>query len=316
MMTDNNVILRYSTFFLILILFIISNSGLSQDWRGKGRVNGVVLTEDGKPIPNVRIQFQHTGYEGTFEVTSDEKGKWVAANIRGGGWNIDFTVEGYEPKKISTRVSEVIRSKPIEVILKKTEKSVVSEKVSKLLAKGNELFSQQKYAEAIQEYQHILRENPQIYIINKNIGNCYYQLEDYDSAIKYYELVLLKDPGSEEMLIALGNVYLEKGELEKGLEYFNQIDETSITNPLVLYNIGTSFFNKGEIERAINYYSRASELDLNLSDAYFQLGLCYVNKNEKDKAVEYFQKFLEISPDSERAVTARNLLEFLKKDLP
>lgn len=299
--------------FSVLVLMLFSSPVSSQDWRGKGRIRGVVLTDDGKPIPNVKVLFQHARYGAKFELVTDKNGKWLAANIRGGEWNIDFWAEGYEPKKISTTVSEVIRAKPIEIRLKKTEKSIVSEKVSELLVKGNELYNQRKYQEAIEEYQDILRVHPEIYIINKNIGNCYYELGDYDSAIKYYEMVLEKEPGSKDNLIALGNIYLEKGELERGLSYFKQIDEEAITNPLTFYNLGTSFFNKGEIEKAIEYYNRAIALDPDLSDAYYQLGLCYLNTNEKEKAKENFNKFLKLAPDSDRAATAREMLKYLEK---
>ncbi|UCC39776.1 MAG: tetratricopeptide repeat protein [Candidatus Aminicenantes bacterium] len=298
-----------------LLLILFSSLVFSQDWRGRGRISGFVLTEDGKPIPNVKVVFEFARYGAKFERFTDKKGKWVAANVRGGQWNIDFYAEGYEPKQISTSVSEVLRSKPIEIRLKRTEKSIVSEKVSELLVKGNELFNQKNYQEAIEEYQNILKENPEIYIINKNVGNSYYEMGDYDSAIKYYKKVLEKEPGSKEILIALGNTYLEKGDLEKGLSYFKQIDEEAITNPLTFYNFGTSFFNKGEINKAIEYYNKAITLDPNLTDAYYQLGLCYLNTNEKEKAKENFNKFLELAPDSDKAAAVREMLKHLRSSI-
>jgi len=313
MMKSKNFPQKIAMLFLVLVLMLSSGLLFSQDWRGKGRITGVVLTEDGNPIPGVKVIFEHARYGAKFERYTDKKGKWVAANIRGGEWNIDFFAEGYEPKQISTTVSEVIRAKPMEIRLKRTEKSIVSEKVSELLVKGNELYSQRKYQEAIEEYQNILKENPELYIINKNIGNCYYELGDYDSAIKYYERVLEKEPDSEENLISLGNIYLEKGELEKGLSYFKQIDEEAITNPITFYNIGTSFFNKGEIDKSIEYYNKAITLDPNFSDTYYQLGLCYLNINEKEKAKENLNKFLELAPDSDKAATVREILKYLEK---
>lgn len=304
---------RIPMLFLMLVLMLSSGLVFSQDWRGKGRITGVVLAEDGNPIPNVKVIFEHSRYGAKFERSTDKNGKWVAANIRGGAWNIDFIAKGYEPKQISTTVSEVIRAKPIEIRLKKTEKRIVSKKVSELLVKGNELYNQRKYQEALEEYQNILKEHPELRLINKNIGNCYYELGDYDSAIKYYERVLEKEPGSEEILINLGNIYLEKGELEKGLSYFKKIDEEAITNPITFYNIGTSFFNKGEIDKSIEYYNRAITLDPDFSDVYYQLGLCYLNITEKEKAKENLNKFLELAPDSDKETTVREILKYLDK---
>lgn len=304
---------KKSLLFSVFILLFFSTLAFPQAWRGKGRLRGVVLSEDGKPIAEVKITLELVSYGTMLELTTDENGKWTAANIRGGEWNIDFWADGYEPKRISTTVSEVLRSKPIEISLKRTEKSIVSEKVSELLSKGNELYTQKRYEEAIEEYKNILEANPGLYVINRNIGNCYYELEDYDSAIKYYEKVLEEEPDSEETLITLGNIYLEKGELEKGLSYFEKIDEEKITNPLTFYNIGTSFFNKGKIDKAIDYYSKAISLNPDLADAYYQLGLCYINANEKLKAKDNLTKFIELAPDTDKAATARKLLEFLDK---
>jgi len=315
-MIEIKKLLRTSLWFSFILIFIVFSSlAFSQEWRGRGRLRGVVSTEDRQPIPDVKVILQHVQFGAKIEITTDEKGKWVAANIRGGEWAIDFIAEGYEPKKISTTVSEVLRGKPIEISLKRTQKNIVTDKVTELLAAGNELFDQKKYEEAVQEYQSILKENPGLYIVHKNIGNAYYELEDYDSAIKHYELVLAKEPDSTDVLIALGNMYLEKGELEKGLSYFNQIDMEKITSPLTFYNIGTSFFNKGEINKAVEYYNRAIGLDPDLSDAYYQLGLCYLNMNEKEDAKKSFKKFLELAPDSPKAETAKQMLKYLEKEV-
>ena len=314
-MTEIKKLPRTSLWFSFILIFIVFSSlAFSQEWRGRGRLRGVVSTEDRQPIPDVKVILQHVQIGAKIEITTDEKGKWVAANIRGGEWAIDFIAKGYEPKKISTTVSEVLRGKPIEISLKRTQKNIVADKVTELLVAGNELFNQNKYAEAIKEYQSILKENPELHIIHKNIGNAYYELEDYDSAIKHYELVLDKEPDSTDVLIALGNMYLEKGDLEKGLSYFNQIDMGKITSPLTFYNIGTSFFNKGEINKAVEYYNRATGLDPDLSDAYYQLGLCYLNMNEREDAKKSFKKFLELAPDSPKAETAKQMLKYLENE--
>jgi len=314
MIEIKNSLRKYPWLLFVLVLFFFSSPAFGQEWRGKGRLRGVVFTEDGQPIPDVKVILQHVQYGAKIEFTTDEKGKWVAANIRGGDWNIDFVAEGYEPRQISTTVSEVLRGKPIEISLKRTEKSIVTDKVTELLAAGNELFDQKRYMEAIQEYQNILEQNTELYIIHKNIGNAYHELGDYDSAIKHYELALDTESDSTDILITLGNMYLEKGDLEKGLSYFNQIDMEKITSPLTFYNIGTSFFNKGEINKAIEYYNRAVNLDPNLSDAHYQLGLCYLNLNEKENAKESFKKFLELAPDSAKAETAKQMLKYLEKE--
>jgi tetratricopeptide (TPR) repeat protein len=223
-MIKKNLHTRHLWLCFLSALIVFSTLIFAQEWRGKGRLRGTVLTEDGQPLPGVKVILMHVQYGAEIEFVTDEKGKWVAANIRGGAWNIDFRADGYEPRQISTTVSEVLRAKPIEISLKRTEKSIVTDKITALLASGNALYEQKNYQEAIQEYLNILKQNPELYMIHQNIGNAYYELDDYESAIEHYDLVLNKEPDSTEVLISLGNMYLEKGEIGKGLGYFDQID--------------------------------------------------------------------------------------------
>lgn len=304
---------KHRKIFLTLIFILIPIAALGQDWKGRGRLTGVVLTEDGVPIESCKVILSSPRFNASLEFLTDKKGEWKAAWIRGGEWDIDFVAEGYEMKKISTTVSEVLKGKPIEIRLKRTEKSVVTEKISGLLAAGNELFNQEKYQEALEEFQKIAAENPLFYQIHQNIGNCYYELGDIEKAIEHYQIVLESDPQSVDALISLGNIYLEKGDLEKGLSYIKQIEEEEITNPLTFYNVGTLFFNKGQTDLAIEYYARAIESDPNFPDAYYQIALCYVQKNDKENAIKNFEKFLEIKPDSPKAEDVKNMIEYLKK---
>lgn len=301
---------------LLIILILIFVAASAQDWRGKGRLKGVVMTEDGEPLEGCKVILTSPRFNVNLEFLTNKKGEWKASMIRGGVWNIDFMAEGYEIKKISTTVSEILRGKIIEVRLKGTKKSVVTEKISGLLVKGNELFDQGKYQEALEEYKKIAVENPLFYQIHQNIGNCYYELRDVEKAIEHYQKVLEKDPQSVEVLISVGNIYLEEGDLEKGLSYIKRIKEEGITNPLTYYNIGTLFFNKGKTDLALEYYAKAIELDKNLSDAYYQIALCYVHKNDKEKAILNFEKFLEVAPDSPKAASVKSMIEILRKSQP
>ncbi|MFB0564741.1 MAG: tetratricopeptide repeat protein [Candidatus Aminicenantaceae bacterium] len=302
-------------FGLLIIPVLISSNLFPQDWKGKGRVRGAVLTEEGEPIVGCKVILTSPRFtSANIEILTDKKGEWKASMIRGGVWNIDFVAEGYEIKKISTTISEALRGKPIEARLKRAKESVVIEKVSGLLQKGNELFNQGKFQEALEEYKKIKAENPDFYQIHQNIGNCYYELGDTEKAIDHYQIVLESDPQSVEALVSLGNIYLEGGELEKGLSYIKQIKEEDITTPITFYNIGTLFFTKRKTDLAIEYYAKAIAKDPNLSDVYYQIALCYVQKNDKEKAIENFEKYLELDPESPKAPDVKNMIEFLKKE--
>jgi len=314
------MLLKKKSFLLLSIIILIFLSSLSypQEWKGKGRIRGFVLGENGEPIVNAKITLTHLKLKATLNFNTSEKGRFVAAWVKGGSWHVDVEAEGYVPLKLSYEVSEIIPNPPLEIILKKTDKTVVKEElvetVKVLLKEGNELFEQKKHEEALAIYKEILEKVPELPQINMNIGNCYYEMGDYDSAIPCYQAVLEKEPENKDALVSLGNVYLEKGELEKGMELFNKLSDEGAASPIALYNIATNLFNKGELETAVRYYEQALSLDQNMADAYYQSGLCYLNLNKKEKSKESFLKYLELMPDSVKAEQVKAFLEYLDKE--
>ena len=96
----------------IVILVFFSVLSYSQDWKGKGRLKGVVLGEDGEPVANATIIFTHVQLQSSINSTTNEKGEFLAAWIKGGLWNVDVEAEGYLPRKMSYNVSEIIKNPP------------------------------------------------------------------------------------------------------------------------------------------------------------------------------------------------------------
>ena len=94
-------------FFLILMTCLLV---FSQVWKGKGRLAGNVLDEEGNPLEGVKVKLFLVRHQAGFEVFSDTSGKWTASWMRSGAWDIDFELVGYMPKKIRIQVSEFKKS--------------------------------------------------------------------------------------------------------------------------------------------------------------------------------------------------------------
>ncbi len=187
---------------LIIILFLVAVVASAQEYKGKGRISGIVLDAQGKPVEGVKVKlFYVKGAQG-FDVLTDAKGEWKASWMRGGPWNIDFEKIGYLPKKISFNLNEYGKNPPIEVKLEKMEGLAITEDLKKGLGAGNDLFDQGKYLEAIEAYKSIISKYPDAFIIERNIGNCYFKLEKYDDAEQWYLKVLEKDPKNVEAMLA------------------------------------------------------------------------------------------------------------------
>ncbi|MFW6129141.1 MAG: tetratricopeptide repeat protein [Candidatus Aminicenantaceae bacterium] len=299
--------------FFLILTFMVTLFVFPQTYKGKARIMGYVYDEQGQPIEGVRVKLFSLNAQDGFEVKTDANGKWVASWIRGGGWNIDFEKMGYVSEHISYNVKTFGRNPEIEITMKEIEGLVVTEDIQEELGKGNDLFNEGKYEEALEVYEKILVDYPDAYVINKNIGNCYFQQEKFELAEKYYKKVLEIDPENNEIKMDIGNCYANRGFNEQALEWYNKVDFKEIKNVTVLFNIGTNLFNSRDYEEALKYYQRAVEIQEDFLDAIYQLGVVYLSLQDNDKAIRAFERYLELDSDSAKADQVRNFLEYLKK---
>jgi len=304
---------KITIFLLLLFVLAVQAFVYSQGYKGKGRVKGLVTDEDGNSLERVIVKLYCVRGASGFEVITDNKGVWRAKYIRNGPYKIDFEKLGYMPKKIDVNINEFGKNPDIEVMLQKLEGLLVADDLKEGLKKGNDLFDQEKYEEAIQTYQAVIEKAPETYVLYRNIGNSYFQMEKYEKAEEYYMKVLEKEPDDTESIIGIGNTYANRGQIEKALEWYNKIEFEKISDPFVLYNIGSNFYSQGQHQEALKYYRKAVELKGDFQDALYQLGLVNLTLRNNQDAIDVFQEYLKYDSESGRAAQVRNFIEFLKK---
>lgn len=298
---------------LILGVFIILPLLSAQDWKGQGRLPGVVVDEQDKPLEGVTVKLFCPQYNGGFEVTTDKAGKWVAAWMRSGMWNIDFSKIGYMPARKSFYMNQMERQHEMKVVLKKVEGLVVTEDLKKDLTEANALYDKKDYDGAIAAYKAILAKSPEAYIVWQNIGNCYFVQEKYDEAEKAYQEVLAKDANNVEAIVSVGNCYANRGQTDKAMEWYAKAPLDKIQDGNSLYSIGLAYRKASKLDDALAYFKKAVELDENNLDALYELGLTYTAQNDKASAIAVFEKYIKLDSESDRAKQVQGFLDYLKK---
>ncbi len=299
---------------LLAGLILISSLLLpAQDYKGKGRINGIVTDENGNPLEGVTVKLFSLKAQQGLSVKTDKDGKWLAAWVRGGGWNIDFEKVGYAPKKIVVETSENRRNPEITVSMTKVEGIVMTSDIEELLVKGNELFDSEDYEGALAVYLDIIAKYPDAYPIYRNIGNSYFAQQEYDLAEENYLKLLEKEATNVEATIAIGNCYANRGDAEKAQEWYDKVGFENINDPVVLYNLGTSYYNNAKFDDALKFYKKAAEIQESSSDTLYQLGLTYLNLQRNAEAIDTFESYLKIDPDSPRANQVKSFLDYLRK---
>jgi tetratricopeptide (TPR) repeat protein len=296
-----------------MVIIVLALTLPAQDYKGKGRLGGIVTDESGNPIEGVTVKLFSPRANGGLTVKTGKDGKWLAAWIRSGGWDLDFEKIGFSPKKLSVEVSESKKNPDVEISMKKVEGLVLTDDVRDLIGKGNELFDKGDFAGALAAYEAILAQSPDAYPVYMNIGNCHFAQENYDLAEASYLKVLEKDPKRAEAIIAVGNCYANRGQSDKAMEWYGKVEFEKIDDPVVLYNLGTNYYNNSKFEDALKFYQRAVEKQKDSPDALYQLGLTYLNLQKNAEAVAAFESYLKIDGDSPRAAQVRGFLDYLKK---
>lgn len=317
-------VINFFLFFLFFSLFIVYASG--QSARGKGRISGVVVDGEENPIQSVKLVIEYLGKdESTLEATSDKRGRWSFLGLGTGRWKIIASLDGYIPSALDFHVSQLEKNPKITLILKKlleSDKPFIEDEGSfEFLEKGNELYGEGKYAEALSAFEEFLQLNPKAYQARLNIYNCYRELGEYEKAIEQCNLILENVSQDETLgkemaakaLAGIGECYLLQKDMENAQKYFEQSLETYPENELIAYNVGEIFFSNQKLEEALRYFTLASEIKPEWSDSYYKIGLVYLNTANMAGAAENFEKFLTLESDTKRAVSVKNILEQIKK---
>ena len=311
-------------FILTFFISLITVQPSSQPVRGLGRLSGRVVDEANIPIAKAVIiveSLEREKYSRT--VTADNKGNWKILGLGSGYYKIKASAPGYLPTTKNIKVSQIERNPSLTLVLKRAEKVVAQDEGSlELFEKGNKLFEEKKYDEALESFKQFLENNPQAYQIHFNIGNCYKEKNELEQAKAEFELVIKKAQEEEtaetiklqaKALAGIGEIYLKREDLEKAQKYFKQSLGLSPNDEILAYNVGEIYFSNNKMDEAVEYFKLASQIKPSWPDPYLKLGYVYLNKGENDKALEILEKFLELEPDSARSSNVKNIIEYLKK---
>ena len=304
---------------LATLVVLATLPAAAQDWVGKGRLEGIVRDQDGKPIQGatVKLRLPDRPNEGP-DLKSDAKGRWSKFGLRGGEWKVTIEAPGFQPGDIVITVSEVQRSNPIDYKMAPVPKaseapSGLPPEVLEAVKAGNEALEQQRWADARSAFERVLPTAPDNVGLLVALARSYSGEGNTEKAVEMLKKVTEKDASNWGAWMLMANMLLEKGKLEEGRAALEKVPQAAVTDPNIFINVGILFMNQKKNDEAEEYFSKAVDVAPAQFDGYYYRGLARIGLNKYDGAQADLTRVVELAPaESSNAKEAKQLLEELR----
>ena len=172
--------------------------------------------------------------------------------------------------------------------------------------KGDRLAAQERYAEAIAEYDEAVNIAPHNYDAHFHRGNAYLNKGDYDAAIADYGNAIALDPNLTSAHYNRGIAYTRMGEYDKAILACDTVAMLDPDDP-------DPHILKADYPSAITSYSNAISLDRYNPDLYYIRGLAYAELGDVPKVRRDYEEALVLYEARERWSEAHEVKRALER---
>ena len=165
------------------------------------------------------------------------------------------------------------------------------------------------YAQAENQYQKALAQDPQAIEIYRGLGQLYLEQKDWEKAEANFDHVLEKDPLNPGALYGLAQIHVQKNEFEEAEKFYKQLLEKSSSDLAMLNGAGLLYLKMNEPRKALEVYRRLFGIEDRYAKGHANAGLAYAFLEDADKALEEWTRALELDPKLEAAALNKKLLE-------
>ncbi|MFD1095998.1 tetratricopeptide repeat protein [Salegentibacter chungangensis] len=181
--------------------------------------------------------------------------------------------------------------------------------VDSIVNKGIEFHDTGDYQSAIETYKKALEIEPNSSLVHTELAMTYMYNQDYENAIKHSDLVF--EQNGDHLLPA----YITKassldylGKPDEAISLFQEGIEKFGDHFLLLYNLAYTYYEQEEYEKAIPILKRGIASNPDHSSSHFLLGEIMSLLNRNAESVLNLHYFLFLEPNTDRSVTAFNML--------
>lgn len=301
---------RYRTALLALLLLLVPATAVLAV--GQGRLQAVVVDENGEPIPGVEVRIfnDEIAYEKTL--TTNKKGAFTLLVIDATRiYTMQFTKEGYRPTQQDVKLEPgTVTREEFEVLSRNAAPAQPSaedvraaegrNKAVKAFNEGVALAQQGDDAAAKVKFLEASAIDPQMSQPYSALTGIYMDEKSYAEAVEAANQLLALDPENPRALQTLYDAYIEMGEAAKAqeaLDRLSSLEGGGADAAVRIFNQGAEAIRVGDVDTALERFEKAAELDPELAPAHAALAGLYLDRGDNEKSVQAAETALSLDPD-------------------
>ncbi len=190
------------------LVLALAGVAFAQEWRGLGRVQGVVKDENGAPLAGAKVSLALDAKpeEGPPPTATDSKGRWAFIGLAGGRFRLTIEAGGYVTVNGWANVnaegpspSVPVEMRPLKEVSPGGTEGLVTTIIA-WLEKGNSLLAQERYVEARELYERAASALPEAErpAVLRSVARTYFLEGKKTEAVLALEKALLYGPTDQE----------------------------------------------------------------------------------------------------------------------
>lgn len=158
------------------------------------------------------------------------------------------------------------------------------------------LAKEQRFDEALSEFETILQNNPNAKLAHLGAGNMLFRQERYDEALRHFQTAARLDSLLPQAQVGAGQVHLKRGDLEQALDKFQTAINIDPNYTEAYQGIGQVLARQEKYEEALQQWRKAQRLNPQLISVRLLMAQAYNKQGKLAEALSELKSAQNIDP--------------------
>lgn len=158
------------------------------------------------------------------------------------------------------------------------------------------LAREQRFDEALEEFETIIQNNPGSKFAHLGAGNVFFRQELYEDALRHFQIAIRLDPLMTQAFVGAGQAYLRQRKFEQALERFQAALNIDPNCTEGYQGVGQVLAKQEQYDRAIEQWRKAQRLNPQLISVRLLMSQVYHKQGKLTEALAELKSALNIDP--------------------